>query len=142
MATVWLYKNFLSVVANGSFEWENDTIKCALVKDTYMTDYNLDTDEVWGDISSHEVSGSGYSQVTVSGKTATINLGGGFLTLDCDSPTWLALTCSDLRGAVFYRDSTVDSLICWVDIGMTIDPANQSFVLNTPSTGLLTFLAY
>ena len=56
-------------VGVGNIDLENDSLKIALVKDTYTPD---STDEVWSDISANECDATGY---TAGGKAIGVNYG-------------------------------------------------------------------
>lgn len=52
-----LYNSAKAKLGAGLIDWDSDTIKVALLKDTYTPD--IDADVFWDDVSTHEVSASG-----------------------------------------------------------------------------------
>lgn len=83
-------------VLSGAIDFTTDTIKVALVKNTYPQ--NLTTDEFYSDISAYVVG----TPQTLSGKSVT----GG--KLDASDPTFTAVTAGDtIEALVIYKDTGV-----------------------------------
>lgn len=83
-------------ILSGTIAFPTDTIKVALVKNTYAQ--NLSTDEFYSDVSAHVVG----TPQTLSGKTVT----GG--KLDASDPTFAAVTAGDtVEALVVYKDTGV-----------------------------------
>lgn len=90
------YKLGAQAMLNKEIDWNSDTIKCALVKNTYPQ--NLTTDQYYSDISAYVL---GTPQTLT---TPTIALG----VFDADDVTFTAVTTGDTAEAVvIYRDSGV-----------------------------------
>jgi len=115
-----------------------DTIKVALVA-SYTFD---DTDEFWSDVSSTEITGTGYTAggVTLSSVTASYNSGTKVWTFDCANPTWTTATFT-ADGAVVYQSTGTDStsvLLAYTDFGGSQSPVADTFTLTVPSGGIFT----
>lgn len=122
-----------------AIDWLSDTIKCALVADTYTP--NQDSDEFWSDVSANEVSGTGYSAggVTLANKALTVTGASNKVAIDADDPSWSAVTVT-ARYAVFYKSTGVAAtsmLICYVDFGANQVLIGNDFRIALPSGGLL-----
>ena len=83
-------------ILSGAVNYPTDTIKVALVKNTYPQ--NLTTDEFFGTISTYVVG----TPQTLANKTVTNGV------FDTDDVTFLAVTAGDtLEGVVIYKDTGV-----------------------------------
>lgn len=104
MATVFSkYAHLPKVFSTGGIVIGTDTIQCALVTSAYTP---LGTHTQWADVSANEVAtGDGYTTggVTMTGWAVTD------LEIDCDDPTWAALT-KTFRYAVFYKSGSGSGL--------------------------------
>jgi len=91
----------------GVINLKDDTIKLALVTSSYTPD--LDTDTIWGDVSTNEVaSGDGY---TTGGETlANLSLtrSGALTTFDADDVTWTSLTKTFRYGVLYIAGTKTD----------------------------------
>lgn len=99
-----------------SGDYLSNTIKCALLTDSWTPDPTL---EVYGDLTD-EFSGGGYTAggATLSGKTITYDgsLGTQWLKFQADPAAWGA--SFPIRYAVIYNSSVTDQpLYGWVDVG-------------------------
>ena len=94
-------------ILSGAVNFPADTLKVALLKNTYTP--NLATDEFLAGIASHV---HGTDQV-LSGKTVTLGV------FDAADPTWTAVaTGATLKGVVIYKDTGVAAtspLLAWID---------------------------
>ena len=86
-------------------DWENDTIKVALLDSNYVPDE--DSQIFWDDVSSNEISGTGYTAggATLASKTRSYDSGNDMTTFGCADPEWTAATFSDAKWAVFYKST-------------------------------------
>lgn len=102
-----LYTKGKEKILSASVNFPGDTLKVALVKNTYPQ--NLSTDDFYSVLSSY-VAGT---PQTLTGKTVT---GGVF---DADDVTWLAVPAGDaFEGVVIYKDTGVDAtstLLAYID---------------------------
>lgn len=121
-------------------DWTNDTIKVALLADTYTPDQ--DTHEYFDDVSIHEASGAGYTAggATLTGKTMTYDAATNKMILDADDVVWSNSSVT-ARYAVVYGSTGTPStspLIGYVDFGENKTSANGNFSSNWNASGILT----
>lgn len=139
MTIAKVYGKALGALANAAIDFDTDTIKVALAKAAYSP--NQDTDEFVSILSTNELSGGNYSRQTLTGKTTTYDSGTNTQKLSCGNVLWTNLTAADIRYALFYKDTTVDStspLICYWDFETTLAQTAQDFTLSIAANGLLT----
>ena len=103
-----IYDSFMSELAKKTHDLINDTIKCALLKNTYTPSSDHD---VYADVSTDEnPAGSGY---TAGGETlanVTVSESGLEIIVDADDPLWSSLTATALRYGVIYNDTPTSPL--------------------------------
>jgi hypothetical protein len=123
MATLQLYGKFGANVLGGEAEADaftmdflTDVIKATLHNNTYVP--AIDTHEVFADATNELTTANGYTAggVTLGTKTAVYNATGNITTFDAADFGWTA-SGGDLvyRYVVFWRDSTTDPLIGYLD---------------------------
>jgi hypothetical protein len=134
-----LYGNFLLKALNKEIDFDSDTIKVALLTSSYTP--NQDTHDYFNDVSTYEVSGTGYTAGgnTLASKTATYDSGTNVIVLDAADTTWASSTIT-ARYAVVY-DSTgtasTSALIGYVDFGSDQSSTNGNFTITWDSTGIV-----
>lgn len=143
MSVAKVYGKALLTLASGGINFTADTIKCSLHTSVYTPDQ--DGHDYFNDVTS-EVTGSGYTAggVTVTGCTATYDSATNTLTLDCADPAWTAATITNIRYAVFRKDSgtaATSPLICYIDFetDQSVSGANLSIAI--PVAGLVSLSA-
>lgn len=100
------YNNGLLRLLNRDIDYINDDVSLLVVDNTYTFDR---TDEFVSDITG-EVSGSGYSRLSLSGKTIGLNASTNTVVFDCSDLTMNAVSTSNaFSGAVIYGNTGVDS---------------------------------
>jgi hypothetical protein len=135
-----LYGNFLLKALNKEVDWDTDTIKVALLTSSYTP--NQDTHDYFDDVSSTEVSGTGYTSggITLASKTNTYDSGTNVIMLDAADVTWSSSTIT-ARYAVVYNDSGASAgakaLIGYVDFGSDQSSTNGNFTITWDSTGIV-----
>lgn len=133
-----IYNKGKSKLLKGEIDFEDDTIKCALVTSSYTPD--KDTDEYFDDLT-NEVSGTGY---TTGGKVLTnksvneddVNDRAEF---DADDITWTVATIT-ARAAIIYKDTGVagtSPLIVYIDFGEDYSTSGADFTVEWDSEGIL-----
>jgi hypothetical protein len=77
-----LYGNFLKQALNKEIDWDSDTIKVALLSSSYTP--NQDTHDYFDDVSTYEVTGTGYTTggITLASKTSTYDGTNNVIVLD------------------------------------------------------------
>lgn len=134
-----LYGNFLLKALNKEVDFDSDTIKVALLTSSYTP--SQDTHDYFNDVSTYEVSGTGYTAGgnTLASKTATYDSGTNVIVLDAADTTWASSTIT-ARYAVIY-DSTgtasTSALIGYVDFGSDQSSTNGNFTITWDSTGIV-----
>jgi len=134
-----LYGNFLLKALNKEVDFDTDTIKVALLTSSYTPDQ--DAHDYLNDVSSYEVSGTGYTAggATLASKTATYDSATNVIILDAADTTWASSTIT-ARYAVIY-DSTgtasTSTLIGYVDFGSDQASTNGNFTITWDATGIV-----
>lgn len=135
-----LYGSFLAKALNKEIDWDTDTIKVALLSNAYTP--NQDTHDYFDDVSTHEVSGTGYTTGgnTLASKTSTYDAGTNVLVLDAADVTWSSSTIT-ARYAVVYDASggsaATNPLIGYVDFGSDQSSSNGNFTITWDATGIV-----
>jgi hypothetical protein len=135
-----LYGNFLKQALNKEIDWDSDTIKVALLSSSYTP--NQDTHDYYDDVSSYEVTGTGYTTggITLASKTSTYDGTNNVIVLDAADVTWSSSTIT-ARYAVVYDDSgasaAAKALIGYVDFGSDQSSTNGNFTITWDSTGIV-----
>lgn len=134
-----LYGNFLLKALNKEVDFDSDTIKVALLSSSYTPDQ--DAHDYFNDVSSYEVTGTGYTSggATLASKTATYDSGTNVIVLDAADVTWSASTIT-ARYAVVYDStgtSSTSALIGYVDFGSDQSSTNGNFTITWDSTGIV-----
>jgi hypothetical protein len=143
MATTKTYGSLIAKAFNKEVDWDSDTIKVALLSSSYTP--NQDTDDYWNDVSSYEVTGTGYTAggVTLSNKSLTYTSGTNVTKFDADDVSWTSSTIT-ARYAVIY-DSTgtasTSALIGYVDFGSNQSSSSGTFSIVWDSAGIFTTTA-
>lgn len=135
-----LYGQFLSKALNKEVDWDSDTIKVALLTSSYTP--NQDTHDYFDDVSSYEVTGTGYTAggATLGSKTISYDGTNNVIVLDAADTTWSSSTIT-ARYAVVYDDSgasaAAKALIGYVDFGSDQSSTNGNFTITWDSTGIV-----
>jgi hypothetical protein len=134
-----LYGNFLLKALNKEVDFDSDTIKVALLTSSYTPDQ--DAHDYFNDVSTYEVTGTGYTTggITLSSKTATYDSGTNVIVLDAADVTWSSSTIT-ARYAVVYDStgtSSTSALIGYVDFGSDQSSTNGNFTITWDSTGIV-----
>jgi hypothetical protein len=135
-----LYGQFLSQALNKEIDWDTDTIKVALLTNSYTPDQ--DAHNYLDDVIANEVSGTGYTAGgnTLANKTNTYNSATNVIVLDADDTTWSSSTIT-ARYAVIYDASPSTNatrpLIGYVDFGSDQSSSNGNFTITWDATGIV-----
>ena len=135
-----LYGQFLQQALNKEIDWDTDTIKVALLSNSYTPDQ--DAHNYFDDVSTYEVTGTGYTQGgnTLANKTNTYNSATNVIVLDADDTTWSSSTIT-ARYAVVYDASPATNatkpLIGYVDFGSDQSSSNGNFTITWDATGIV-----
>lgn len=126
----------------GTFNLTSDTIKVALVTSSYTP--NIDTEDFFDDVSSYEVSGTGYTAggPTLANKSITVDTGNDWATFDADDVALTNVTVSNVRYLVIYKSTGTPStspLIAVIDLAANKSAAGDTFTIQWSANGILRF---
>lgn len=127
---------------NKEVDFDSDTIKVALLKNTYTP--NQDSHTYKSDLGANEVTGTGYTAggATLGGKTVTYDAANNVTVLDADDVTWANSTIT-ARYAVIYDDAGATDaakvLLGYVDFGVDQASTNGNFTITWDATGIFRF---
>jgi hypothetical protein len=140
-------KNLMTGESTTWIDHDTDTIKIALVTNTYVPSRSADVyfdDSGANDPIDEEVTGTNYTQGGNACASPTVTVAGNVITFDADDPaTWSQSGAgfSDARYAILYKDTgtdTTSNLIAYHDF--TTDQGNVSgdFTITLDATGIST----
>ena len=120
---------------------ESETaVKVLMVLDTLTPNY--DTHDFRNDVTSNEVSGTGYTAGGVVITTTDLTLSAGVLTYDSADPSWASSTIANAMGAVGYFGrggaDTADELIWLSDFITAASSSSGTFTIQVAAGGWLT----
>jgi hypothetical protein len=98
------------------------------------------TDSTRQDVSSHEVSGTGYDAAgkTLSGKTRTKDNSNDEAYFDAADVTWSSSTITARYAVLYYSGGTLqENLICCIDFGSDQSSTNGDFKIEWNTSGIL-----
>lgn len=133
-----LYNSFKTLLVSGSVQLASQTVKIALVADTYIP--SLAHDE-WADVSANEAVGAGYATggATLSG--VTITEASGVVTIDASDVAFNGVTV-DFKYAILYLSGSIGGKTNPL-IGYLTDPAAgevsivaDNFAIRWPADGM------
>jgi hypothetical protein len=135
-----LYGQFLSQALNKEIDWDTDTIKVALLTNSYTPDQ--DAHNYLDDVVANEVSGTGYTAGgnTLANKTNSYNSATNVITLDADDTTWSSSTITARYAVVYDATPSTDAtrpLIGYVDFGSDQSSSNGNFTITWDATGIV-----
>lgn len=115
-------------------DYLSDAIKVALLSSSYAP--NQDTHELWADVSTQEVTGTGYTAggATLAGKTMTYDSANNKIVIDADDVTWASSTIT-ARYAVIY-DSASNVLMGYIDFESDQSSSNGNFTIQWATGGI------
>lgn len=141
--TAKLYVNALKQAFNKEIDFDTDTIKVALLTNSYTPDQ--DADDYFSDISANEAAGTGYTAggATLGSKTVTVDAGTNTVIFDGDDVSWAASTVT-AHYAVVYVDTgtaSTSALIGYADFGVDISSTAGTFLIQWDEGGIFTLTA-
>lgn len=133
------YNSGLKALLDGDVDYLVDTIKCAILDNTYTP--SVDNDDFWSNVSGDEVSGTNYTAggETLGGKTTTQDNTNDRAIFDANAISWTNVTFSAGRYAVFYKDTgtpATSQLLFYRDLGSDQNPSAADFTLTPNATGI------
>ena len=138
MAQSTIYNAFKVGVLNGLFALASDTVKVALVNDSYRarTLSQIQSDVHYSDLSGYEISASGY---TAGGNAITVSVtnSGNVAKLELDEALYTEWTANITAGGAVVYDATTGLLIGYQDFGSSITD-NPTFKVDwTNASGVI-----
>lgn len=107
-STLTIPNNFRKYIADGTIDLDTDTIKAALLLDTYTLSA---AHSIFGDVSSHEVAaGNGYAAGGVALANQSVTVTGAQSKFSADPATWAALT-KTFRYLALYANKTANGVV-------------------------------
>lgn len=124
---------------NGNVDFDNDTFKIALMSSAFVP--NIDTQLNWSDVSSNEITGTGYTAggETLQNVTLTKNLATDRTVLDADDVSIAGSTIT-ARYWVIYKDTgtpSTSTLVGYQDFGADESTDNSAFNIRFNENGVL-----
>lgn len=137
-AAIWYGPAMVSAFS-GLIDFPDDTIKVALLANTYTPDQ--DNHDMFADVDDYEISGTGYvaGGGTLAGKTMGYTGGTNILKFDATDQTWSATTIT-ARYAVIYKvgaDADNSPLMGLMDFGEDKVTNGQDFKIVWGADGIL-----
>lgn len=134
-----VYNNFKEQLLKATIDFDVDTFKVMLLASTYSID--IDSHDTIDDVSSHEVSGAGYSAggATVSGGAVTQDNTDNEGVFDANDVSWSVATIT-ARYAVLYKDTGTPStspVVCVWDFSTDKSSSGGTFQLTFAAEGVL-----
>jgi len=131
-----IYNEFKGDILKKVHDLVNDTVKVALL--TSSAAFDADNDN-WADISSNEVSGTGYTAggAALGSKTVTVDNTNDRASWDGADVTWPTSTITARFAAVYDDTHANDRLICLFDFGSNQSSSNGDFTIQWHANGLI-----
>lgn len=139
-----VYGNANKAAWNKEIDFDSDTIKVALLSSAYTP--NQDSHDYWDDVSTNEVSGTGYTAggKALTTKSVTYDAATNTVKFDADDVTWTGSTIT-ARYAVVYDDSGATNgqkaLIAYFDFTTDRASSNGEFVVRWGADGIFSVTA-
>lgn len=134
----------LTGVSNGIVDFDTDTIKLALVTNSYIP--NAANNDFFDDVSSNEVSGTNYTAGGITLANVTVGVdGSGIVTFDNTADLTILQSASGFSNArygIIYKSTGTAStsrLICYINFGADIGNTIADLVIAFNSSGIITW---
>lgn len=135
----FVYNSFKKFLMEKSIDLINDTIKVALVSDSYTPD--ADGHVYFDDVSAYEITGTNYTAggETVTNKTTIQDNTDNEGVFDADDITWATASFTTRYGVIYKynADPAAAPLIGCLDFSSNQSPAAQDFKVQWNSEGVL-----
>jgi len=134
---VSIYNNAKEALLNADIDLTSDTIKCMLTSGHTV---DIDNDAYYSDVSSDEVSGTGYTAggATLANKSVTQDDTNDKAVFDADDVTWSSSTIT-ADGAILYKDTgngSTSPVIAYFPF-TSASSSNSDFTVQWSSSGIL-----
>lgn len=126
-------------ILNQEYSWSGNTYKVALLTSTHTPD--KDNDTFWSDVSTNEVSGTGYTTGgnTLSGLTVTVDDTNDLAYLDATDLVFSTVTLT-ARYAVVYEDTgtpATSKIVAVIDFTTDKAPYQDDFTITWAADGVI-----
>ena len=134
-----MYGQFIVKALNKEVDWDSDTFKVALLTSSYTP--NQDTHAYYSDVSTNQVTGTGYTAggATLSNKSIAYDNSTNTIKLDADDVTWASSTIT-ARYAVVYDDTPATAatkpVLGYLDFGSDQSSVSGNFTITWDSAGI------
>lgn len=131
-----IYNRFKANVLNKVVDWEADTIDVALLDNSHAFDAD---NNVWGDVSANEISGTGYTAggETLANAAVTQDDTNDRAKADGDNVAWTSATFSAWHAVIFDTTAT-SNLVCSFDFGGQQQVTAGTFTIQWHTDGIIT----
>ena len=134
-----IQNSFKAKIMNGSLDLDTDTIKAMLLTSSHSQ--NVDTHDFIDDVSTNEVSGTGYTAggQALANKSVTQDNTDNEGVWDADDVTWSSSTIT-ARYVALYKDTGTPStspIICILDFGTDKSSSAGNFTVAWNAEGIL-----
>ena len=129
-----IYDRFKANLMNKIVDMEADTIKVMLLDDSHSF---TTTHNVIGDVSTNQISGTGYSAggATLAGKAVTQ---GATTKFDATDTTWTTASFTAYHAVLWDDTVGTDDLICTIDFGAAKTVTAGTFTIQWHASGIIT----
>lgn len=130
-----IYDDFKEDLMDGSVDIASggDTLYCALLDNSHAF---TATDNVWGDVSANEISGTGYVANGAVLASQTVAVAANTATFDAADTEWTTATFTCYH-AVIYDSTNTSSLICSIDFGGAQSVTAGTFTIEWNANGII-----
>ena len=143
MATTKTYGSLITKAFNKEVDFDTDTIKVALLSSSYTP--NQDTHDYFDDVSTYEVTGTGYTAggATLASKTVGYTSGTNVTKFDAADVSWTSSTITARYAVVYVATGTASTsaLIGYVDFGSDQSSSSGTFSIVWDAAGIFTTTA-
>lgn len=129
-------KSFTST-GTDDIEWTTDTIKVALVTNSYTPNQDTDNYANLSGFTTNELTGGGYARQTLGSKTLTYDTATNTIRFKAADPSWTAFTSAAFRYAVIFKDTgsaATSPLLGLVNFGADQAISSGTFTINFDTT--------
>lgn len=137
-----MFRNAMAKFLDGTMDWDTDAFRAVLVTATYTEDL---TDTAWSDISTNEVSGTGYSTHGVACSSEAVSQPSAqVIRMDLADITYSTVTLT-AKYLVIVHDANGDNALAAGDIpvfivelesGGTVSPSAGDLVITINASGI------
>lgn len=135
MASV-IFNIFKQKLMTGECDLDTNSFNVALLSSSFTP--NIDTQTVWGDISTNEISGTAYvaGGTLLAGVTVTLNTSTDKAILDANDVTWASSTIT-ARYVAIYKNASPAWLVAAFDFGSDKSSSNGDFTVQWNASGIM-----